>query len=139
MDNADFDAFKKRIKSEAGLFYGTSFAQKGREDAQLEASQWSYAYFLAFKERVDEKKGRELTNEDFEELYSIVKSRRFTKIMKISRVKAEHVSERVYRFVEEKDEDPVENLPSAQRAEYLKGWFQGIERMWNVTQKALSW
>lgn len=139
MDGAEIQAFKERIREEANQFHNTSYTGKGFEDGQREASQWSYEQFLRYQKIVENKKGTGLTEQEIEELYSSVKSKQSSRLITVDRIEAAEGFEGVYRITEKKNDDPLEQLPAAEKSEYLKGWLSGIEQMWRIALKALSW
>lgn len=139
MKNLDLEAFKERIKNEANLFHSTTYSSRGFENGKLEASQWGYEKFLKYQSFMDIKKGSELKPSDIEELYFFMRSSENVRIMEIHRIEGAQGVEGVYRVVERKNDDLPENLQNAERVEYLTGWFRGIEHMWRIALKALSW
>lgn len=139
MEDVDLEKFKERIRNEADLFHNTSYTGKGSKDGQREASQWSYEQFIRYENIMENKKGSDLTDQDIEEIYSSLKSQRYCRLIRIDRIETGDGFEGVYRIIEEKDDDPLEHLPAPKRAEYLKGWLSGINRMWHIALKALNW
>jgi hypothetical protein len=138
MENADLVKFKERIKNEADLFRKASFSSKGFEDGEREALEWSYAFFMKYEKAFDAKKNIDnFTIEEIEELHSSSKSRQNIRVIRIHRIEIGQGFEGVYRIIEEKDDDPLEDASDAERSEYLKGWLRGIHGVWIITMQAI--
>ena len=139
MENADLEKFRERIRNEANLFYNKDISQKGFEDGQNDAFQWSYAYFMRYANTFEEKKNlSNFTIEEIEELYSFSKSRQSaTRVIRIERIEGGEGFEGAYRIIEERNDDPLEDTSDAERAEYLKGSLRGIQNVWIIALHAM--
>lgn len=140
MDEKKMETLKKRIEKEKEYF-NLNRSEKGKVDGKRDAYDFSYADFMKYREilkkyaddGLDDITGEEI---ELKELYINSKSKRKKKSFNINIEHCEDAKDLkgLYNITvtEEAKRDPLDEIKEDKQHHYLKGWLNGIFKIWKV-------